>query len=52
MAAIRDGGEGTAAEIATAVSSTRLWLVLTCIAIGATVLAALVPVSRHEQDNG
>jgi ABC-type Fe3+-siderophore transport system permease subunit len=43
LTALRDLGEGTADEIGSAVSATRLWLVIGCVMALGTVVVALLP---------
>jgi len=52
LAALGDLGEGTAAEIGSAVSATRLWLVIACFMALVTVLVALLPYSDDDPENG
>jgi hypothetical protein len=52
LTALRDLGEGTTDQIGSAVSATRLWLVIACVMALVTVLVALLPDSDEERENG
>lgn len=52
LTALRDIGEGTPEEIGSAVSATRLWLVIACVMVLVTVLVALLPDSDDDRENG
>ena len=50
VTALGEIGEGTADEIRSAVSATRLWLVIGCVMAFVTVLVALLPCSDDRQN--
>jgi hypothetical protein len=50
MAALRDMGESTAGEVGSAVTGTRLWLVVACVMALVTVLVALIPTSDEDRN--
>ena len=50
VTSLRDVGEGTPGEIASAMSATRLWLVIACVLVFATLLVALLPHSDDRED--
>ena len=52
LTAIRELGEGTAEETQKILSATRWWLAIACVMALVTILAALIPGSNGDSENG
>ena len=52
IAAMRQLGEGTTEEVASALHGTRLWLIIACVMALVTVLVALIRTSDDHRNKG